>query len=56
MPHVRGSMSVEYATGVNPLPPPDGLAVGRLDGSAGWVKWMKLLSFTNYDIMRYEPR
>ena len=34
MPHVRGSSSVNYPTGVEPLPPLDGLAVGRLDGSA----------------------
>jgi prepilin-type N-terminal cleavage/methylation domain-containing protein len=56
MPHVRGSASVIYPTGVNPVPPPDGLAVGRMDASATWVKWVKLASFTNYDIMRYEPR
>jgi hypothetical protein len=56
MPHVRGSSSVNYPTGVKPLPPPDGLAVGRLDGSAKWVKWASLASYMNYDIMRYEPR
>ena len=56
MPHVRGSSSVNNPTGVKPLPPPDGLAVGRLDGSAKWVKWASLASYTNYDIMRYEPR
>jgi hypothetical protein len=52
----RGSSSVNYPTGIKPLPPPDGLAVGRLDGSAKWVKWASLASYTNYDIMRYEPR
>ena len=56
MPHVKGSSSVIYPTGVKPLPAPDGLAVGRMDGSATWVKWIRLSSFTNYDIMRYEPR
>jgi prepilin-type N-terminal cleavage/methylation domain-containing protein len=56
MPHVRGSASVMYPTGVKPLPPPDGLAVGRIDGSVNWVKWIRLASYTNYDIMRYEPR
>ena len=56
MPHVKGSASVMYPTGVKPLPAPDGLAVGRMDGSATWVKWLRLASFTNYDIMRYEPR
>ena len=56
MPHVRGSASVVYPTGVKPVPPPDGLAVGRMDASAAWVKWIKLSSFTNYDIIRYEPR
>ena len=56
MPHVRGSASVMYPTGVRPSPAPDGLAVGRMDGSAAWVKWARLASFTNYDIMRYESR
>lgn len=56
MPHVGGSASVIYPAGVKPLPAPEGLAVGRMDGSAAWVKWIKLASFTNYDIMRYEPR
>jgi prepilin-type N-terminal cleavage/methylation domain-containing protein len=56
MPHVKGSASVYYPTGVKPVPPPDGLAIGRMDGSATWIKWVRLASFTNYDIMRYEPR
>jgi prepilin-type N-terminal cleavage/methylation domain-containing protein len=56
MPHVRGSASVVYPTGVKPVPAPECLAVGRLDSSANWVKWERLASFTNYDIMRYEPR
>lgn len=56
MPHVRGSASVNYPLGVKPVPPPDGLAVARLDASATWVTWIKLASFTNYDIMRFEPR
>jgi prepilin-type N-terminal cleavage/methylation domain-containing protein len=56
MPHVRGSSSVMYPAGVKPLPPPEGLAIGRMDASANWVKWARLSSFTNYDIMRYEPR
>ena len=56
MPHVRGSASVMYPVGVKPVPAPEGLAVGRLDSSANWVKWERLASFTNYDIMRYEPR
>ena len=56
MPHVRGSASVKYPIGVKPVPAPEGLAVGRLDSSANWVKWERLASFTNYDIMRYEPR
>ena len=56
MPQERGSSSVNYPAGVKPLPAPDGLAAGRLDGSAKWVKWASLASYTNYDIMRYEPR
>jgi hypothetical protein len=35
---------------MNPMPN------ALLDASATWVKWVKLASFTNYDIMRYEPR
>jgi len=56
MPHVRCSASVIYPSGVKPLPAPEGLAVGRMDGSAAWVKWGRLASITNYDIMRYEAR
>ena len=56
MPHVKGSASVMYPVGVKPNPPPEGLAAGRLDGSSAWVKWDRLSSFTNYDIMRYESR
>jgi prepilin-type N-terminal cleavage/methylation domain-containing protein len=56
MPHVRGSASVLYPTNVKPLPPPQGLGVGRMDGSSAFVAWIRLASFTNYDIMRYEPR
>jgi hypothetical protein len=56
LPHVRASSSINYPTGVKPLPPPDGLAVGRLDGSANWVKRASLASYTNYDIMRNRPR
>jgi prepilin-type N-terminal cleavage/methylation domain-containing protein len=56
MPHVKGSAAVMYPAGVKPSPPPEGLAVGRVDGSATWVKWLKLATFTDYDIMRYEPR
>jgi len=34
----------------------DGWTDGRMDGSAAWVKWIKLAGYTNYDIMRCEPR
>ncbi len=56
MPPVKGSASVMYPLGVKPNPPPEGLAVGRLDGSSARVPWKRLSSFTNYDIMRYESR
>lgn len=56
MPHLRGKGAAVYPTGVRPLPPPEGLAVGRLDGSSKWVKWGKLANFVNYDRMYYEPR
>jgi prepilin-type N-terminal cleavage/methylation domain-containing protein len=54
MPHVRGGSMGIYNTGVVPTDP-DGLAVARIDGSAAWVKWIKLNALTNdYDIWRYE--
>jgi hypothetical protein len=56
MPHVRESASVNYPTGVKPVPTPVGLAVGRMDGSSNWVKWIELAVYANYDIMRYEGR
>jgi F0F1-type ATP synthase alpha subunit len=55
MPHVKGGSAVTYNTGVRPAAS-DGLAVGRTDGSAQWVKWLKLNTVTNYDILRYEAR
>ena len=56
MPHVRGSALVLYAPGVNPVPSPDGLAVARVDGSASWVKWMKLVALRQVDVIYYERR
>jgi prepilin-type N-terminal cleavage/methylation domain-containing protein len=43
MPHVRGSALVLYPARANPVPSPDGLAVARMDGSATWVQWKKLV-------------
>jgi hypothetical protein len=56
MPHVRDSALVLYPPGVNPVPSPDGLAVGRVDGSASWVKWMKLVALRQVDVIYYERR
>ena len=56
MPHVRDSALVLYPPGVNPVPSPDGLAVGRVDGSASWVKWMKLVALRQVDLIYYERR
>lgn len=56
MPHVRGSAFAEYSPGVPPVPPSDGLAVARVDGSAKWVKWQNLASFKQTDRIFYEPR
>jgi len=53
---VRGSALVLYPPGVKPVPPPDGLAVARVDGSASWVKWKKLLPLRQADVIYYEPR
>ena len=53
MLHVGSASSVAYPTGVKSVPPPHGLAVGRMDAPAKWVKWVGLASFTNYDITRY---
>ena len=40
---MRGSALVLYDPGVKPVPSPDGLAVARMDGSAAWVKWSRLV-------------
>lgn len=56
MPHVRGSALVLYNPGVNPVPSPDGLAVARMDGSAAWVKWKRLVPIRQADTIYYERR
>jgi hypothetical protein len=56
MPHVRGSALVLYAAEAAPLPSPDGLAVARVDGSATWVRWKKLVPLRQADVIYYEPR
>ena len=53
MPHLKGGNVSTFNTGAKPTNP-DGLAVARLDGSSTWVKWSKLNTVTNYDILRYE--
>jgi len=55
MPHVRGSMFMQYPNGQPVSPPPDGLDVGHLDGSATWVKWNKLASLQQADVLYYDP-
>jgi prepilin-type N-terminal cleavage/methylation domain-containing protein len=56
MPHVRGSALVLYPQNTNPVPAPDGLAVARIDGSANWVKWAKLVPLRQADVIYYERR
>jgi prepilin-type N-terminal cleavage/methylation domain-containing protein len=56
MPHVGGSRLVLYRPGVAPIPPPDGLAVGRTDGSALWVPWKRLAKLQQADAIYYERR
>ena len=56
MPHVRGSALVLYPPQVNPVPAPDGLAVARMDGSASWVKWNRLVPIRQADTIYYERR
>ncbi|MCX6896781.1 MAG: type II secretion system protein [Verrucomicrobia bacterium] len=58
MPHVRGTALVQYSSGVNPVPSPDGLAVAHIDGSADWVKWGKLLpiNFPGGNTFYYQRR
>ena len=56
MPHVGGSALVLYPSQAKPVPPPDGLAVARLDGSDTWVKWMKLASVRQADTIYCERR
>lgn len=58
-PHVRGSALKTYPTGTSPrsMQFPDGLAIGRVDGSANWDKWNKLTLLTyGYDAFGYEAR
>jgi hypothetical protein len=54
MPHVRGSALVLYEPQVNPVRSPDGLAVARMDGSATWVKWNRLVPIRQADTISYE--
>jgi prepilin-type N-terminal cleavage/methylation domain-containing protein len=56
MPHVGGSALVLYPAQAKPVPPPDGLAVARMDGSATWVKWLKLAPIRQADTIYYERR
>jgi prepilin-type N-terminal cleavage/methylation domain-containing protein len=56
MPHVGGSALVLYPPQAKPVPPPDGLAVARMDGSAIWVKWPKLAAIRQADTIYYERR
>jgi prepilin-type N-terminal cleavage/methylation domain-containing protein len=56
MPHVKGSAFVSYPNGVTISQPADGLAVGHLDGSVKFVKWAKLQSLQQADLLYYEPR
>jgi hypothetical protein len=56
MPHVRGSALVLYPLQINPVPTADGLAVARMDGSAAWVKWSRLVPIRQADTIYYERR
>ena len=56
MPHVGGSALVLYGPQVKPVPSPDGLAVGRMDGSATWVRWSRLAPVRQADVLYYERR
>ena len=56
MPHMKGGAAATYSAGTKP-PAADGLAVGRLDASATWVKWLKLTPMDQgWQIIYYEPR
>lgn len=56
MPHMAGGAARTYPVGSKP-PAADGLAVGRMDGSATWVKWQKLLPIDQgWQIIYYEQR
>ena len=56
MPHVGGMKLVTYPAGAAPQPPPDGLAVAHVDGSANWVKWARLLPLKQANTIYYERR
>ena len=56
MPHVNGAAAKTYPVGTKP-PPADGLAIGRLDASATWVKWTRLTPMNQgWQIIYYEAR
>jgi len=57
MPHVKGGAAKAYST-TSTGPVADGLAVGRMDASANWVKWQKLAQINNggWQWVYYEPR
>ncbi len=52
VPHVKGALEL-YNTGMTP--PPQGLAVSRLDGSASWVPFGALVPIRQADEIYYQP-
>jgi hypothetical protein len=46
MPHLNNGSGRYFAMGVTPMVP-TGIAVAKLDGSAGWVKWTELTLLKN---------
>ena len=56
MPHMKGGAGVAYPVGTKP-PAADGLAIGRLDASATWIKWTRLTPMNQgWQIIYYEAR
>jgi len=56
MPHVKGGPAKTFPVGQKPTSA-DGLAIGRMDASSGWVKWQRLGTIDQgWQIICHEPR
>jgi prepilin-type N-terminal cleavage/methylation domain-containing protein len=56
IPHIKGGTARSFPAGTSPTSGPDGLAVLHTDGSANWVKTVRLTALVFYDKDWYEQR